>query len=82
MNNSNLMRGALAVALVVAFCAALAALFWLAVPESNRDMVTFMLGQLSGFAATALAFFFGTTQGNANKDRTIANLADSKDSQQ
>ena len=38
----------LAIVLLISFQACLAALFNYQVPETNRDMVIYMLGQLSG----------------------------------
>lgn len=58
--------------LLVAFNAALAALFILAVPEGNRDIVVYMIGQLSGFAAAAVAYWLGTTRNSQNKTDIIA----------
>ncbi len=75
MTTTNWMRGGLAIALALAFFGALAALFWLTVPEPNKDMINFMLGQLSGALGVALAFYYGTTQASATKDSTINNLS-------
>lgn len=66
---------ALTMVLVLAFAAALAALFWLAVPEPNKDMVNFMLGQLSVFTAGALGFWFGTSKSSADKTDALASIA-------
>ena len=58
--------------LLAAFNAALAALFLLAVPEGNRDIVVYMIGQLSGFAAAAVAYWLGTTRNSQTKTDMIA----------
>ena len=62
------MRATLAIVLVFAFLAAGLALFRWAVPEGNRDLLTYMLGQLSGMVTTALAFYFATSKSSADKN--------------
>lgn len=52
------MRNVLAFLLVGAFIAMLPALFMWAIPANNKDIVTYMVGQLSGMALTVLGFFF------------------------
>lgn len=75
MTTTNWMRGGLAMALTLAFFGALAGLFFIKYPDTNKELITFMLGQLSGFVGTALAVYFGTTQASATKDATINNLS-------
>lgn len=75
MFKSDPMRHALALLLVLAFQIALAALFRFQVPDSNRDMVTYMLGQLSGMVTTALAFYFATTKSSQEKNEVIDRLS-------
>lgn len=58
--------------LLGAFNFALAALFMLAVPDGNRDIVVYMIGQLSGFAAAAVAYWLGTTRNSQTKTDMIA----------
>lgn len=69
------LRGALACALLAAFALALASLFRIVVPEGNRDLVTFMLGQLSGLLASGLGFYFNTSKGSADKTDALARMA-------
>ncbi|MES2904563.1 MAG: hypothetical protein V4696_10295 [Pseudomonadota bacterium] len=52
------MRNLLAFLLVGAFIAIAAVLFAFAIPEQNKDILTYMVGQLSGMALTALGFYF------------------------
>jgi len=52
------MRSFLALILVIAFGVATGSLFWIVVPETNKDLVTYMLGQLSGMVTTSLAYYF------------------------
>jgi hypothetical protein len=58
--------------LLAAFNAALAALFLWAVPDGNRDIVVYMIGQLSGFTAAAIAYWLGTTRNSQTKTDMIA----------
>lgn len=70
------MRGLLAIVLLLSFQACLAALFNFQVPETNRDMVIYMLGQLSGMVTTALAFYFATSKSSSDKNVLLNNMAD------
>ena len=53
-----LMRNLLAFLLVGAFVIAIGLFVFKAIPEGNSDIVTYMVGQLSGMALTALGFYF------------------------
>lgn len=52
------MRNLLAFLLVGAFIFIVPALFVVVIPEQNKEIVTYMVGQLSGMALTALGFYF------------------------
>lgn len=41
--------------LLLAFVGALTLLFWKEIPEANKDLIVYMLGQLSGFVAGVVA---------------------------
>jgi hypothetical protein len=64
--------GFLAVMLTLAFCAFVAALFFLIVPEENRDLLTAAAGILFGGANMAWGFYLGSSEGSKTKDDTIA----------
>jgi hypothetical protein len=51
-------------ALISGFLGALAALFVVPIPETNRDLVTYMLGQLSGFAGGIIAYYYASKAGD------------------
>lgn len=51
-------RNLLALFLVGAFVGALMAFTFKNIPESNKDIITYMVGQLSGMATLALGFYF------------------------
>lgn len=57
---------------VSAFMSTLTALFFREVPQANRDIVVYMVGQLSGFTAASIAFWLGTTRDSARKTEIIA----------
>ena len=51
--------------------AALGVLFFWAVPESNKDIIIYMLGQLSGFVGAIVAFNYGTSKSSQDKNDII-----------
>ena len=53
-----MVRNSLATLLVVAFIGAMVSFTWRVIPEANKDIITYMVGQLSGMATTALGFYF------------------------
>lgn len=65
------MRRILALLFSVAFVGAFPVLFYKAIPEANKDLVTYMLGQLSGIVGTILAFHFSSTVGGEEKTRQL-----------
>lgn len=52
------MRNVLAFLLVGAFIGAMGAFTVFAIPKENKDILTYMVGQLSGMAITVLGFYF------------------------
>lgn len=42
-------------------------------PDKNENMLTFMLGQISGLAATVVNYWFGSTSSSKHKDDMLAN---------
>lgn len=52
------MRNILAFLLVGAFIGSMGAFTVFAIPEANKDILTYMVGQLSGMAITVLGFYF------------------------
>lgn len=45
-------------------------LFW-AIPDANKDMINFMLGQLSGMLSGCVAYWVSSTRASANKDLSM-----------
>ena len=69
------MRGFLVLFLLAAFQLALFALFKWEVPAGNKEIVIYMLGQLSGFVGAGIIFYFGTTQSSREKTDAISEIA-------
>ena len=65
------MPSVLTLSLMVMFACAFNALLFMALPDGNRDMVNFMLGQLSGWLSGAVVYWVGSTRASANKDSLI-----------
>lgn len=57
---------------VGAFTATLLLLLKFDVPTTNRDIVVYMIGQLSGGFTSALAFWLGTTRDSSRKTELLA----------
>lgn len=66
-------RMVLAAVVVAGFMAALIALFFRAIPAANEQLLSYMLGQLSGFVAAIMAFNFGSSQGSEDKTAILSN---------
>ncbi|AYJ87680.1 hypothetical protein D3Y57_19300 [Sphingomonas paeninsulae] len=56
--NPDWFKNLLAMFLVSAFTAVIPLLIFKDIPTSNRDIITYMVGQLSGMALMALGFYF------------------------
>lgn len=73
-------RNALAFLLVSAFIAILPLLVFKSIPDANKDIIVYMIGQLSGMALTALGFYFVNKVGqdalDAKRADTTGKMAD------
>lgn len=58
MKKADIIAGTLAFVLTAAFIGAIVMLSWRGIPASNEQLLTYMLGQLSGFVAAALGLYF------------------------
>lgn len=56
-------RNWLALCLIVAFVAILPLLVWKTIPDTNKEIIVYMIGQLSGMATTAIGFYFVSKAG-------------------
>lgn len=58
--------------LVSSFMAIMAALFFKAIPEGNKEILVYMAGQLSGFTAAAVGLWTNTTYHSNEKTKLLA----------
>ena len=49
-----------------------------AVPEGNREIAHFMMGEISGVALTIAAYYFGSSKGSQDKTKIIEKQNDTK----
>ncbi len=70
--SKELVRNVLAAWVAGSFIGSLAALYIFPIPPANKDLIVFMLGQLSGFMGAVMAFNFGTTKGSVEKTQMLA----------
>ena len=73
-------RNWLALCLILAFVAILPLLVWKVIPEANKEIIVYMIGQLSGMATTAIGFYFVNKAGqdalDAKRTENTGKLAD------
>ena len=69
------MRKVLALMFSGAFIGAFPVLFFKGIPQDNKELLTYMLGQLSGIVLTIIAFHFSSTSGGEKKTEQLAELA-------
>lgn len=73
-------RNALAFFLIGSFVGAVVALTFRAIPPSNKELLVYMIGQLSGMATLALGYYFTKGAGqdslDAARTATTGKLAD------
>lgn len=78
--NVDRVRNLISFVLVGSFVGALIDFTLFAVPPSNKDIITYMVGQLSGMALMALGFYFTNKVGqdavDAKRAETTGKLAD------
>lgn len=58
--------------MVSGFMSVMAALFLWHVPEGNKDILVYMVGQLSGFASATVAIWTSTTHESSKKSDVIS----------
>jgi len=72
MENKSIMPAIITSGILSSFIGMGLALFFIPIPDPNRDQIIFMLGQLSGFTGSAIAFWLGTTRQSEDKTRLLA----------
>lgn len=75
-NGSPLQWGAAIVSFIVVSAFGMVAymVFNEAIPQQNREMALYLVGQLSGFVGSAVSYWVGSSAGSASKDQTIKKL--------
>lgn len=68
MTPSKLLQVILGVIVALGFQATLAVTLFYGVPEGNRDIVVYLIGQLAGAFLTVVGFAFGSSVGSQRKD--------------
>jgi len=63
MNRDTTVRDVLGAVLVLAFVGVIGGLFWKLIPKENEQLLTYMLGQLSGFVSAVVALHYVTKAG-------------------
>lgn len=63
------LRDWIGIALIFTFCTALTTLFLMPIPASNEQLITYMLGQLSGFVSSVVALHYVASK--SDEDKTI-----------
>lgn len=71
MANKSTMPAIISAGLLASFAGTLIALMSVPIPLDNRDMIIYMVGQLSGFAGSAVAFWLGTTRQSEEKTHML-----------
>ena len=69
------LRDFIGLSLIISFVGAIIVLFWKGIPQTNEQLITYMLGQLSGFVAAIVAFHYSaksTERGSSNERRDDA----------
>lgn len=70
-NKGHPMTVVLPLLLFCLFSAMSYALVKYAIPEENRDILTFMTGQVSGFMAAGVTYWLGSSRGSAEKSSAM-----------
>lgn len=72
MSDRRYFANVLGAAAIAGFFGALFALFIVPIPTENRDLVTYMIGQLSGFAGGVFAHHYASKSGDREADQMRA----------
>lgn len=72
MENKSIMPAVITAGILASFVGMGITLFFVPILDPNRDQIIFMLGQLSGFTGSAIAFWLGTTRQSEDKTRLLA----------
>lgn len=65
------MPSAITMVVCAMFGAIVGSLFMWAIPEGNKDIVVYMVGQVSGILTSCVTYWVGSARASANKDSLI-----------
>lgn len=65
-------KDSIGVFLVLAFIGAMVALLWKAIPKDNEQLLSYMLGQLSGLVAGVVSYHYIRSSGDKELDQLRA----------
>lgn len=68
------MPWALTCILSIMVSAMVAALIWISIPESNREVIYLIVGQLIGAFSTAISYWLGSSKSSSSKNEQIAGM--------
>lgn len=63
----------LAMLATLVFLALVVIVFFYPVPDSNRDLANFLLGQFAAIVTMVYSYFFGSSKGSADKNSMLQN---------
>jgi hypothetical protein len=69
---AHIFRNIIGGSILGSFIGAMVALFLVPIPGVNETLITYMLGQLSGFAGAVVAFHYSTTAGSQHARELLA----------
>jgi hypothetical protein len=65
------MMGAIGITVLVAFLSALVLLFFVEVPDTNKDIVYSLVGSLATLTITIVVFYYGSSRGSKVKEQAL-----------
>lgn len=65
----------LSLGVMTMLAASLGAMLFIPVPEQNRESVSLLIGSVISLASAVVAYFFGRSDGERTKDKTIGAMA-------
>lgn len=70
------LRDGIGIAVVLAFVAVTFNLFFLVIPPENKDLLTYIIGQLSGFAGGVIAYHYTASKSDDRKTENTGKAFD------
>lgn len=70
------LANAIGIALVAGFLGSLIALFIVPIKAANKELITYMLGQLSGFTGGVVAYHYAASASNRERTQQVEKALD------